>query len=119
MSKKILIIDDEEDLLFLVSFRLKSKGYEVITASNGLIGVEKAMRENPDLILLDVMMPGIDGYQVAKKLRSENVKIPIIFLTGTVDPIKKPEVIKELGENYMLKPFEPDELIEKIEKEFI
>ncbi|MFH1453989.1 MAG: response regulator [Armatimonadota bacterium] len=117
MSKKILMIDDEEDLIFLVSFRLKSKGFEVVTASGGAEGIEKAKAENPDLILLDVMMPEMDGYQTAKKLRSENITAPIVFLTGTVDPLKKPECIEEFGNNYVLKPFEPDELIEKINKE--
>lgn len=117
MPKKILIIDDEEDIVYLVSFRLKANGYEVVTALGGKDGVEKAKTENPDLVLLDVMMPGMDGYQTAKALRAEGVNVPIIFLTGTVDPIEKPEVVKEFGQNYVLKPFEPEELLEKINKE--
>lgn len=74
MDRKILIVDDEKNIVDIIAFNLKKEGYTVITAADGEEGVQKAMEENPDLILLDIMMPKLDGYEVCKK--SEKRKIP-------------------------------------------
>ena len=69
MDRKILIVDDEKNIVDIIAFNLKKEGYTVITATDGEEGVQKAMEENPDLILLDIMMPKMDGYEVCKKIR--------------------------------------------------
>jgi len=114
MSKKILMIDDEEDLIFILSIRLKSLGYDFISALNGTEGIDKIKKENPDLILLDILMPGIDGYEVERRLREEKINIPIIFVTAMVDAEKKHEYIRKLGYKIIIKPFNTEELIKKI-----
>ena len=114
MSKKILMIDDEEDLIFILSIRLKSLGYDFISALNRTEGIDKIKKENPDLILLDILMPGIDGYEVERRLREEKINIPIIFVTAMVDAEKKHEYIRKLGYKIIIKPFNTEELIKKI-----
>jgi pilus assembly protein CpaE len=84
MPEKILIIDDDVDTLKLVGLMLQRQGYQIAAASNGKQGLEQAEADIPDLILLDVMMPGMDGYEVARQLRanSETVNIPILMFTA-------------------------------------
>ncbi len=116
MSKKILVVDDEVDILMTVSFRLKKAGYEVITAENGNEAVEKAKQNIPDLILLDLRLPEKDGFEVFTELKSEpSLKDkPIIFLTASSGS-KIKEKIKGFNHNgFMTKPFEAPVLIEKI-----
>lgn len=113
---RILIVDDTEDILLVVSRRLKSWGYEVLTASSGEEGLEIAFEDLPDLILLDVMMPRMKGREVCTKLKADpkTKHIPIIFLTalGLADHVKAG---MDLGaEDYIVKPFEPDELKKRI-----
>lgn len=113
---RILIVDDTEDILLVVSRRLKSWGYEVLTASSGEEGLEIAFEDLPDLILLDVMMPRMKGREVCAKLKADpkTKHIPIIFLTalGLADHVKAG---MDLGaEDYIVKPFEPDELKKRI-----
>ena len=113
---RILIVDDTEDILLVVSRRLKSWGYEVLTASSGEEGLEIAFEDLPDLILLDVMMPRMKGREVCAKLKADpkTKHIPIIFLTalGLADHVKAG---MDLGaEDYIVKPFESDELKKRI-----
>ena len=84
MAEKILIIDDDIDTLKLVGLMLERQGYQIAVASNGTIGLSKASSERPDLILLDVMMPDMDGYQVTERLRSDPSlsHIPIVMFTA-------------------------------------
>jgi len=84
MAEKILIIDDDVDTLRLVGLMLQRQGYEISAASNGTQGLTKAFEERPDLILLDVMMPDMDGYEVARRLRKNpaTVAIPVLMFTG-------------------------------------
>ena len=84
MTEKILIIDDDIDTLILVGLMLGRQGYQIAVASNGTIGLSKAASERPDLILLDVMMPDMDGYQVTERLRSDPslAHIPIVMFTA-------------------------------------
>ena len=88
MDRKILIVDDEKNIVDIIAFNLKKEGYTVITAADGEEGVQKAMEENPDLILLDIMMPKLDGYEVCKKIR-EKKNTPIIMLTARAEELDK------------------------------
>lgn len=116
MPKKILVIDDEKDIAELIKMRLETKGYEVITASDGDTGLEMAKIVKPGLIVLDVMMPRMDGLTFVKKLKLEkSIKnTPIIVLTckEKMQDLFEMEGVKE----YMVKPYDPNELLEKIRK---
>jgi len=110
---KILIVDDEPNLVKLLKSILEEKGYGVIVACDGQDGLDKTYQENPDLIILDLMLPKIDGYDVCKMLRSDNkyIDIPIIMLTGRTEAqdIRKG---MDLGAvSYVQKPFNPDVLL--------
>jgi len=116
-KKRLLLVEDEPDLLKLTVFRLKKAGYEVITATDGGQGLEMAATEAPDLILLDLGLPVIDGYEVCRRLKNnENLKdITVVILTASIDRIT--EKVKEIGaDDYVLKPFEPQNLLENIKK---
>ena len=115
-GKHILIIDDEQDLLDLLRPRLETAGYEISTALDGQEGLNKAREEKPDLILLDVMMPKMDGYQVCRFLKfdEEYKHIPIVLLTARGQKQDK-ETGKKVGaDGYLTKPFEKDVLLDKI-----
>lgn len=115
---KILIIDDEPDLVETLTFRLQAAGYEVVQAFDGLEGLEKARSESPDLILLDVIMPKMDGYHVCRMLKFDERfrDIPIIMLTARgqeQDRVTGQEVRADM---YITKPFEAAHLMEKIKE---
>ncbi|MCX5693454.1 MAG: response regulator [Candidatus Omnitrophica bacterium] len=115
-KKRILIVDDEEDILNLLKFRLEANSYEVLIASDGQEGLNKARNEKPDLVILDLMLPKIDGYKVCRMLKfDESYKnIPIIIFTAK-DQKKDEGLGKEMGADaYVTKPFEPEMLLEKI-----
>lgn len=118
MSKKILLIDDEEEMVEMVSADLAAAGYAMITALESLQGIEKAKAENPDVILLDIMMPEIDGYEICKKLKAmdETQNIPIIFFTAMGSADLEEKIVDAGGADYIRKPFEYQELLHKIEK---
>lgn len=117
-SRKILIIDDEEDLRELLSVRLSNEGFDCRTAFDGEDGVEKAKAEKPDLVVLDLLMPRIDGYEVARRLKSDPATkdTPIIVLTAAATPGLKQNIFHSGVADCVIKPFEPSELIEKIKK---
>ncbi len=117
-KQKILIIDDEPDMVYAVQMRLETSDYQVVTALDGNEGLEKARKENPDLIILDVMLPNLDGYKISRMLKfDEKYKnIPIIMFTarGQRDDIK---LGYEVGVDvYLVKPFEWKVLLEEINK---
>jgi two-component system, OmpR family, alkaline phosphatase synthesis response regulator PhoP len=117
MGKKLLIVDDEADIVETLTFRLEASGYEVVGASNGQEGLDKAREAKPDLILLDVMMPIMDGYQVCRMLKfdEEFKHIPIIMLTARGQDADK-ETGKGVGADaYVTKPFDNKDLLDKIE----
>ena len=121
MLRKLLLIDDEPDLREMVKTRLEANKYKVITAGDGTEGLEKAKIEKPDLILLDIMMPGMDGFEVLQKLKqdSETINIPVIVLTakGELESIFK---ARDSGStDYIIKPFETEELLRLIERYLI
>lgn len=119
MSKgKILIIDDNIETSLVLKMRLEFEDYNVELAYDGKEGVEKANKHNPDLILLDIMMPGVDGFAVCAKLRntSKTKDIPIIMVTAKTLMGDVEQAFKKGADSYIMKPFEIEELIEKIEK---
>lgn len=118
--KKILVIDDAEFILESTSTLLKFEGYEVFTAPDGLKGVEKAYGIKPDLILCDISMPGMDGYEVLTKLRStaETATIPFIFLTAFTEKQNMRSGMEKGADDYLVKPYTRDELIAAIEAQW-
>jgi two-component system alkaline phosphatase synthesis response regulator PhoP len=115
---KILVVDDEVYILHILDFSLGAEGFEVITANNGELAIEKAKQEKPDLIVLDIMMPVLDGYETCRRLKreSETKTIPVVLLTA-----KGRDVDKRLGYevgavDYIVKPFSPNRLIERIQE---
>lgn len=114
--KKILIIDDNPDNVFLLQSRLEKEGFEIITAYDGEMGIQKAIQEKPDLILLDVLMPDISGYDVCKTLtiKEETKLIPIILLTALIDADNIREGLQAGAFDYIKKPFNRIELIARI-----
>lgn len=115
-KKRILVIDDEVDLVNLLTMRLEAEGYEVLSALDGRSGLDKAREERPDLILLDVMMPIMDGYQVCRFLKfdDELKNIPVIMLTARIQE-KDKNIGKNVGADlYLTKPCDLNELSQKI-----
>jgi two-component system, OmpR family, alkaline phosphatase synthesis response regulator PhoP len=115
-KKKILLVEDEKDMAYAVALQLESKGYEVITASDGREGLDKARAKKPNLIILDLMLPKIDGYKVCRMLKFDNKykDIPIILFTARAQDADK-KTGKEVGADaYITKPFEPSVLLDKI-----
>lgn len=115
---RILVVDDESYILHILDFSLGAEGFDVITAPNGEKAVEKARQLQPDLIVLDIMMPVLDGYETCRRLKQqpETREIPVLLLTA-----KGREVDKRLGfdvgaVDYIVKPFSPTRLIERIEE---
>jgi len=115
-KKRILLVEDTEAILKLTKFRLEKAGFEVITATDGLLALEAVQNSNPDIILLDFGLPGIDGIEVTRRLKADerHKAIPIIVFTATIENLKQ---FEEFGaDDGILKPYEPEELIEKIKK---
>ena len=120
--KKILIVDDEPAILIVSRRRLEANGYEVVTAASGKEGIEKAETCEPDLILLDIIMPGLDGYEVCRRLKSSEKtrKIPVIIFTASSPQDDSGEKAIEFGAvGYLTKPFESDDLLSIIERSFL
>jgi DNA-binding response OmpR family regulator len=118
--KKILIIDDDEDIISLIKIILENESYSVIGASSGEEGIKTAIKQKPELILLDIMMPIMDGWKILKMLRTEEStrKIPVAMLTCKTDVKDKLTGLQEGAIDYITKPFSPEELIERVDKIF-
>ena len=116
--KKVLVVDDEPDILKVVSFRLKKAGYEVLTASNGKIALDLIFVNRPDLILLDLRMPVMDGAEVCAKIKNDTLlkEIPIILLTASSGGKIAKEAEELKADDYMIKPFDSDILLKKVQK---
>jgi len=116
MKEKILIIEDEKDIIKMLEYNLKKEGFRVINARDGEDALDLALREYPDLILLDLMLPGIDGLEVCKTLKKEakTVSIPIIMLTAKSQESDKVVGLELGADDYITKPFSPRELIARI-----
>ena len=116
MAKKILVVDDESDVLLIVKTTLQLEGFNVVTATNGPDGIAVAKEEIPDLIVLDVMMPGMDGFEVLGHLKEDDktAEIPVLMLTGVSERAKIQEALATGIQYYLVKPFEVMDLIQKI-----
>lgn len=113
MPKKILLVDDESEILEICCDYLKASGYEVLTAKDGTHGLSLARREKPDLIVLDLMMPEMDGLDVCRAIRRES-NVPIIMLTARVEETDKLIGLELGADDYMTKPFSPRELVARV-----
>jgi len=117
MSKKIMIVDDEPDTVDLVKLVLETEGFEVITAYSGSECLEKLKSEKPDAVLLDIMMPEMDGWEVFKEIRRKFKDLPVAMLTvrnQDIDKILGLHVLK--ADDYITKPFGRKELVERVKK---
>ena len=114
MKEKILIIEDEEELVKGLKLNLVFEGYEVIWALDGEEGLKKALKEAPDLILLDIMLPKKDGLDVCQELRRQNVTIPIVMLTAKGEEIDKVVGLEIGADDYITKPFSVRELMARL-----
>lgn len=118
MSDKqtILVVDDEQDLRDLIDYNLKQEGFNVIKAEDGLVGIEMAREHSPSLILLDIMMPKMDGLEMVERIRDDNdlSHIPIIFLTARGDEKTEVEGLDKGGDDYITKPISTTKLISRI-----
>jgi DNA-binding response OmpR family regulator len=115
-QKRILVIDDEFPVRYLVEHRLRNNNYDVITAKDGPSGLEAVRKHRPDLVVLDILMPGMDGFQVCQEIRNDPAiaYTPVIFLTACVTGKHKMRAFKAGGSDYLVKPFETDELLAQI-----
>ncbi len=115
--KKALVIEDHPDLLDVLSRQLEMLGFAVITASNGVDGVEKASGEKPDLILMDIMLPGMDGREATRRIRTKPMlkEIPILAITALFAESEVNECMEAGCNNYIVKPFTFEEFREKIQ----
>ena len=118
MAKKILLVDDEVDIVSMIQLRLEASGYEVIVAGDGNSAYGMAKSTSPDLIILDLMLPGMDGYQVCRLLKfDQNYKnIPIIILSAKSQQEDKEWGQKAGADFYLTKPFKQEELLAKIKE---
>ncbi len=113
MTKKILIIDDEAKIVEICQDYLKAAGFSVVTSLDGQGGIDKARREKPDLILLDLMLPGMDGLDICRELRKES-NTPIIMLTARVEETDKLIGLEIGADDYITKPFSPREMVARV-----
>lgn len=113
MMMRILVVDDDVNILELVNIHLSQAGYEVIKAVNGLQALERIEEQLPDLAVVDVMMPGMDGYELTKRLRAE-ADIPVLLLTAKGELEDKEKGFLAGSDDYVVKPFEPKELLFRI-----
>lgn len=111
---KILVVDDEPSIVTLMKFNLEKAGYEVITAEDGRQGLDFSLTEKPDLIVLDLMLPGMDGMDVCKTLRQEKVDTPILMLTAKDEEFDKILGLELGADDYMTKPFSPREVVARV-----
>ncbi len=117
MNKKILVIEDDPGSLRLMRYTLEHEGYQVLTATNGLEGLRKARKEEPDLIVLDIMLPGMDGFEVCHRLRAEpqTARLPILMLSAKAQEIDKATGLKVGADDYLTKPADPSEVVSRVE----
>lgn len=117
MAKQtILVVDDEKDLLDLIEYNLKKEGFKVLKAENGEKGIEVAKEHNPDLVLLDIMMPKMDGLEAVELMRKDDAlkRIPIIFLTARSDERTEIEGLDKGGDDFITKPISTTKLVSRI-----
>jgi two-component system OmpR family response regulator len=114
MSPHLLVVDDEPNIVELLSASLRYAGYEVTTATHGSEALKKARDVDPDLLVLDVMMPGLDGFEVVRRLRAESRHVPVLFLTARDAVEDKVRGLATGADDYVTKPFSLDELVARV-----
>ncbi|HSH03146.1 MAG TPA: response regulator transcription factor [Anaerolineae bacterium] len=113
MTQLVLVVEDEETLQETLAYNLERQGYEVLVAGNGRVGLDMARAKQPDLIILDVMLPGMDGFEVCRLLRKE-MSVPILMLTARQDEIDKVVGLEMGADDYLTKPFSMRELMARV-----
>ncbi|WP_455661578.1 response regulator transcription factor [Pradoshia sp.] len=114
MSKKVLVVEDEESIITLLTYNLEQAGFSVIKAMDGEMGKQLAMTEKPDVIILDLMLPKLDGIEVCKTLRQNKVTVPIMMLTAKSEEFDKVLGLELGADDYMTKPFSPREVVARV-----
>jgi two-component system alkaline phosphatase synthesis response regulator PhoP len=116
MAKKIMVVDDEPYIARVIKFKLEQEGYTVISANDGQSGLQKIKEEKPDLVLLDVMMPGLSGYEVCQKIKEDAdlAGIPVVILTAKGQERDREQGMTMGASDYITKPFSPNRLLELV-----
>jgi len=116
MNKKILVIEDDPNALRFIEYTLEQEGYQVSSAKDGLEGIKKVQDKHPDLIILDIMLPGLDGYEVCRQLRQkpETSLLPILMLSAKARQDDRNIGLKMGADEYLTKPADPSTIVEKV-----
>ena len=117
MGKKILIIEDDRSTARLTEYTLQQEGYEVIVVGDGFEGLRLALAEHVDLVVLDIMLPGLDGYELCYRLRQrpETADVPVLMISAKARPEDKETGLKVGADDYLTKPVDPSEILAKVE----
>jgi two-component system alkaline phosphatase synthesis response regulator PhoP len=117
MRKRILLVEDDPASLRLTQYTLEQGGYEVLTAITGLEGLKKAQSESPDLVILDVMLPGMEGFDICYYLRAEpqTARLPILMLSAKAREADRDVGLKAGADDYLVKPISPSEILSRVE----
>lgn len=115
---KVLVVDDEEDVVRLLTFRLEKEGFQAISCADGQTALRIAEEDKPDLIVLDIMMPLMDGMEVLRQIRSRRTtsRIPVIMLTAKTASVTVDEARQLWVSDYVMKPFDPEKLVARVKK---
>ncbi|SNZ11821.1 two-component system, OmpR family, alkaline phosphatase synthesis response regulator PhoP [Terribacillus aidingensis] len=114
MAQKVLIVDDEESIVTLLQFNIERAGFETETAFDGMTGLQKALQNTYDIIVLDLMLPELDGTEVCKQLRQKQIDTPILMLTARDEELDKVLGLELGADDYLTKPFSPKEVVARI-----
>lgn len=117
-NKKIIIVDDEPDILKTMGIFLKSESFDVITALDGIEALEVIKKEKPDLVILDIMLPKMDGYKICRLLKFDEryKKIPIVIFTARAQEMDEKKAMEVKADAYITKPFQPEVLLKKVKE---
>lgn len=119
MTKKIIFIEDEEDVRNAVQFVLEAEGYDFYSASNGPEGIAKINKHNIDMLLLDIMMPGMDGFEVCRAIKTEpSVNLPVVFISAKAEAADIARGFALGADDYIIKPFDPNDLLIRVKSVF-
>ncbi|MCD4812596.1 response regulator [bacterium] len=117
MGKKVIFIEDEEDVRNAVKYILEAEKYEFYGASSGPEGIAKITKYNIDLLLLDIMMPGMDGFEVCRAIKSEpSIALPVIFVSAKTEATDIARGFALGADDYIIKPFEPNDLVNRVKR---
>ena len=114
MGKKVLIVEDEQSIVDILSFNLTKEGYDTLEALDGPTGLQLALEQNPDLVLLDLMLPGMSGFNVCQKIRQAGSAVPIVMLTAREEEDDKVRGLELGADDYIIKPFKNRELLARV-----